>query len=155
MSAVNIQTPSVGSSSLKYPRCSFVCANRICRPRVHCGCEAVQEDCQYWGCGCGQEAAGLRWDEHSLLLLGMQLQTLKSVIQLGCIGFKIYLLFFVRLSRFPCAHNVVARHWNSHDRAHRVGGQGWDGPLLRRSARHPTGDRRHRGGKDGLSCQPA
>lgn len=62
---------------------------------------------------------------------------------------------FVLVSRFPCTHNVMARGWNTHDRAHGVGGQGWDGPVLWRPARHPTGDRRHRGGTDGLPRQPA
>lgn len=58
-------------------------------------------------------------------------------------------------SRFPCAYHVMAGGRYTHDRAHGVGGQGWDGSVLRRPAWYPTGDRRHRGGKDGLPHQPA
>lgn len=63
--------------------------------------------------------------------------------------------FCVLVTRFPRTHHVVAGGWHAHDRAHRVGGQSWDGPVLRRPARYPTGDRGHWGGKDGLPHQPA
>lgn len=62
---------------------------------------------------------------------------------------------FVLVSRFPRSHHVVAGGRDPDDRAHRVGGQGWDGPVLWRPAGDPTGDRRHRGGTDGLTHQPA
>lgn len=60
----------------------------------------------------------------------------------------------VLLYRFPCTHHVVAGGRNFNDRAHGVGGQGRDGPVLRRSAGYPTGNRWHRGGKDGHAHQP-
>lgn len=58
-------------------------------------------------------------------------------------------------SRFPRTHHVLASGRHSDDRAHGVGRQGGDGPLLRRPAGDQTGDRRHRGGQDGLARQPS
>lgn len=63
--------------------------------------------------------------------------------------------FVLLVSRFPCSYHVMAGCRYSHDRAHGVGGQGWDGPVLRRPARHQAGDRRHRGGEDGLAREPS
>lgn len=37
---------------------------RICCSWIHFGCSSIQKDGEYWGCGCGQKTARLRYEHY-------------------------------------------------------------------------------------------